>query len=49
MPWSTPFEDPIPLHGGGRLVTLQQAADYIVALPELFGVALALVFSPLRF
>ena len=34
MPWSTPFDDPIPLHGGGRLVTLQQAADYIMKLPE---------------
>ena len=26
MPWSTPFDDPIALRGGGRLVTLQQAA-----------------------
>src|SRR5258708_22645785 len=34
MPWSTPFDDPIPLHGGGRLATLQQAADYVMALPE---------------
>ena len=34
MPWSTPFDDPIPLPGGRRLVTLQQAADYVVALPE---------------
>jgi hypothetical protein len=34
MPWSTPFDDPIKLRGGGTLVTLQQAADYIVALPE---------------
>jgi len=34
MPWSTPFDDPIPLRGGGRLVTLQQAADYVMALPE---------------
>lgn len=33
MPWSTPFEDPIPL-GDGRLLTLQQAADYVMALPE---------------
>ena len=33
MPWSTPFEDPIPL-GGGKLSTLQQAADYVMALPE---------------
>jgi hypothetical protein len=34
MPWSTPFDDPIPLHGGRRLATLQQAADYVMALPE---------------
>jgi hypothetical protein len=34
MPWSTPFDDPIPLRGGSSLVTLQQAADYVMALPE---------------
>ena len=34
MPWSTPFNDPIPLRGGGRLTTLQQAADYIMKLPK---------------
>jgi hypothetical protein len=34
MPWSTPFDDPIALRGGGRLVTLQQAADHIMAQPE---------------
>jgi hypothetical protein len=34
MPWSTPFDEPIPLRGGGRLVTLQQAADHIMKLPE---------------
>jgi hypothetical protein len=34
MPWSTPFDDPIALRGGGSLVTLQQAADYIMTLPE---------------
>jgi hypothetical protein len=34
MPWSTPFEDPIALRGGRRLRTLQQAADYIMQLPE---------------
>lgn len=33
MPWSTPFDDPIPLRRGS-LVTLQQAADYIMKLPE---------------
>ena len=35
MPWSTPFDDPIPLRGGRRLVTLQQAADYVMALPDI--------------
>lgn len=34
MPWSTPFDESIPLRGGGRLATLQQAADYIMKLPE---------------
>jgi hypothetical protein len=34
MPWSTPFDEPIALRGGGRLATLQQAADYIMKLPE---------------
>ena len=34
MPWSTPFDDPIALPGGGRLATLQQAADYIMKLPQ---------------
>ena len=34
MPWSTPFDDPIPLPGGGWLATLQQAADHVMALPE---------------
>jgi hypothetical protein len=34
MPWSTPFDEPIPLARGGRLTTLQQAADYIMGLPE---------------
>jgi hypothetical protein len=34
MPWSTPFEEPIALPGGRRLTTLQQAADYIMKLPE---------------
>ena len=33
MPWSTPFDEPIPLRGGARLVTLQQAADYVMRLP----------------
>ena len=34
MPWSTPLDDPISLRGGGRLTTLQHAADYIMKLPE---------------
>jgi hypothetical protein len=34
MPWSTPFDDPITLRGGRRIATLQQAADYVMALPE---------------
>jgi hypothetical protein len=34
MPWSTPFEQPITLRGGRKLTTLQQAADYIMKLPE---------------
>ena len=34
MPWSTPFDEPIALHGRRKLVTLQQAADYVMALPE---------------
>jgi hypothetical protein len=33
MPWSTPFEDPIPLRDGRKLRTLQQAADYVMQLP----------------
>jgi hypothetical protein len=32
VPWSTPFDDPIPLPGGGT--TLQHAADYIMKLPK---------------
>jgi hypothetical protein len=34
MPWSTPFDEPIALQGGRKLKTLQQAADYIMKLPE---------------
>jgi hypothetical protein len=33
MPWSTPFDEPIVLRRGS-LVTLQQAADHIMKLPE---------------
>jgi hypothetical protein len=34
MPWSTPFDEPIHLRGGRRLMTLQHAANYIMKLPE---------------
>lgn len=34
MPWSTRFEDPIPLPAGRALVTLKDAATYIRKLPE---------------
>ena len=34
MPWSTPFDEPIALDGGRKLLTLQHAADYIMKLPE---------------
>jgi hypothetical protein len=34
MPWSTPFDEPIRLRGGGSLTTLQHAADYIMKLPQ---------------
>ena len=34
MPWSTEFDEPVALRGAGRLATLQQAADYIMSLPE---------------
>jgi hypothetical protein len=35
MPWSTPFDDPIDLPKGRQLVTLQDAADYIMKLPKV--------------
>jgi hypothetical protein len=34
LPWSTPFEDPIPLPGGKQLTTLQDAARFIQRLPK---------------
>jgi hypothetical protein len=34
LPWSTPFEDPIPLADGRQLVTLKDAATYITKLPK---------------
>ena len=32
--WKRPFDDPIPLPRGGKLVTLQDAASYIMKLPK---------------
>jgi hypothetical protein len=32
--WSRSFDDPIPLPGGRQLVTLKQAAAYIMKLPK---------------
>ena len=34
MPWSTSFEDPIPLPEGGQLLTLKDAGEYIQSLPK---------------
>jgi hypothetical protein len=34
MPWSTPFDDPIELPDGRKLITLRDAAAYIAELPE---------------
>jgi len=34
LPWSTRFEDPIVLPGGRQLLTLKDAADYIMKLPK---------------
>jgi len=34
LPWSTPFDEPIPLPNGRWLLTLKDAADYIMKLPE---------------
>jgi hypothetical protein len=34
MKWSTPFDDPIDLPDGGKLITLKDAATYITELPE---------------
>jgi hypothetical protein len=33
LPWSTSFEDPIPLPDG-RLLTLKDAARYVMKLPK---------------
>jgi hypothetical protein len=34
VPWSTPFEDPIVLPNGRKLLTLHDAAAYITKLPK---------------
>jgi hypothetical protein len=34
VPWSRPFDDPIPLPGRRALVTLRDAGRYIAALPK---------------
>jgi hypothetical protein len=34
MPWSARFDQPITLREGGKLITLQHAADYIIKLPR---------------
>lgn len=34
MPWSAAFDDPVRVSNKRKLLTLQQAADYIMQLPE---------------
>jgi len=34
LPWSAPFEDPITLPCGRKLLTLKDAATYITKLPK---------------
>jgi hypothetical protein len=34
MPWSAPFDEPIELPKGRKLVTLKDAAAYIMKLPK---------------
>jgi hypothetical protein len=34
MTWNRPFDDPIPVPGGRQLVTLQDAADFIMRLTQ---------------
>ncbi|AJA64461.1 MULTISPECIES: hypothetical protein [Bradyrhizobium] len=34
MPWSTTFDDPVRASHKRKLLTLQDAADYIMQLPE---------------
>ena len=33
--WVRPFDDPVLLAGGRKLVTLRDAADYIMKLPKV--------------
>ena len=33
--WRRPFDDPIPLSGGRRLATLEDAGNYITKLPAV--------------
>ena len=35
MPWSTVFDEPIPLPNGRKLVTLKDAADYVTKLSKV--------------
>lgn len=34
MPWSAAFDDPVRVSNKRKLLTLQDAADYIMRLPE---------------
>ncbi|RXH05177.1 hypothetical protein [Bradyrhizobium vignae] len=34
MPWSTAFDDPVRVSNKRKLLTLQDAADYIMQLPD---------------
>jgi hypothetical protein len=34
VPWSTPFDDSVPLPNVRKLLTLKDAADYITGLPK---------------
>jgi len=35
LPWSTVFDEPIPLPNGRKLVTLKDAADYVTKLSKV--------------
>lgn len=37
MSWSTRFSHPIPLRDGGKLLTFQDASDYIIGLGSAEG------------